>query len=983
MAPAYGFATKWAKLLGAQTPAAGWPHSGEVTSGFFVTVAGEPDSQVEVLRQIREARASNAQFLELDVEITELPDEIGTLSELEHLIVDSSALRKVTPCLWQLRKLQSLTLGAQTGDDCELSELPPGISQLSELRELLLGGARVRSLPPDITRLTNLEDLRMGYNDLTAIPAEVFELASLRKLYLHSNRIGSIPSAIGRLRNLQHLDVGRNELTTLPAALGRLPLVTLDLAHNPLAAPLPELAEQGTGAILSYLKSLEDDGIPIYEAKILLTGEGEVGKTSLVRALRHLPYKPDLSTTHGIELAALTLKHPTLDACIVLNLWDFGGQEVYRITHQFFFSRRSLYLIVWKPRQGEHQNAVEQWLRLIRLRVGSELIAMIVATHADERRPELDVPYLQHQFGPVIAGQWLIDSKSGRGVDQLAAAIIERAATLPQMGFHISERWLTVRDELKTLGEPQIAYDRYCEMCRRHGLDDSACAALADLLHDLGHIVYFSGDEGLRDVLVLQPEWLTKAIGYVLEDEQTRQNAGELNHSRLGEIWQPPGKDPYDPVYYPYFLRLMEKFDMSYRIPDTDRSLIAQLVPYERPAGATLGDIDGFRDQTLLFELAEDAPGLIAWITVRTDRFATGTYWRRGALLEHRLYASRALIELVSPLKLMVRVRAPSPMYMFGILRDTVEDLIRVRWPGLEYQIYVPCPEASDDGAPCTGRFRLTALERLLAGGHHQILCQDCLHEIDVAGLITGFATTDGNMRATLDRWETTLDRIERGVASADDGVKRMEAIAADAAVDIRTILKVLATEVTDCPRLATMEVVSGLKWDPQRLWRNRYRLQLWCEHPGYEHRCEGAGYPVDVTREWLQRAAPYIAMLAQVIRLLPIASGVAGVLADGAGDRQDELNRVKAEIELMAKIGDLARAPTPGPEAELRGLSRPDREGLRALRELLFRLDPSRGFGGLRRVLTPAGDYLWICPDHYSIYDPGLPDLSGVAQHS
>jgi len=36
-----------------------------------------------------------------------------------------------------------------------------------------------------------------------------------------------------------------------------------------------------------------------------------------------------------------------------------------------------------------------------------------------------------------------------------------------------------------------------------------------------------------------------------------------------------------------------------------------------------------------------------------------------------------------------------------------------------------------------------------------------------------------------------------------------------------------------------------------------------------------------------------------------------------------------------------------------------------------------ARTWGGLRRVLTPAGDFLWVCPEHYREYDPGLPDLS------
>jgi hypothetical protein len=49
----------------------------------------------------------------------------------------------------------------------------------------------------------------------------------------------------------------------------------------------------------------------------------------------------------------------------------------------------------------------------------------------------------------------------------------------------------------------------------------------------------------------------------------------------------------------------------------------------------------------------------------------------------------------------------------------------------------------------------------------------------------------------------------------------------------------------------------------------------------------------------------------------------------------------------------------------------------LRELRVLLFEHDHFKVFGGLRRVHAPAGDFLWVCADHYRDYDPGLPDLS------
>ncbi|MBC8869683.1 MAG: hypothetical protein H8E44_09715 [Planctomycetes bacterium] len=45
-------------------------------------------------------------------------------------------------------------------------------------------------------------------------------------------------------------------------------------------------------------------------------------------------------------------------------------------------------------------------------------------------------------------------------------------------------------------------------------------------------------------------------------------------------------------------------------------------------------------------------------------------------------------------------------------------------------------------------------------------------------------------------------------------------------------------------------------------------------------------------------------------------------------------------------------------------------------MHSLLLELDPAKTWGNLRRVLTPTGDYLWLCPTHYREYDPGLPVL-------
>ena len=56
----------------------------------------------------------------------------------------------------------------------------------------------------------------------------------------------------------------------------------------------------------------------------------------------------------------------------------------------------------------------------------------------------------------------------------------------------------------------------------------------------------------------------------------------------------------------------------------------------------------------------------------------------------------------------------------------------------------------------------------------------------------------------------------------------------------------------------------------------------------------------------------------------------------------------------------------------EMAGESGDDRvtgSALRVLRQLLEEKDPERVWGGLGRVLTPEGHYLWLCDTHAKEY--------------
>jgi internalin A len=926
----------------------------------------------------------NLQVLRLDGnQLARLPSEIGTLSNLRALQVSRNQLAELPREIAMLSKLQGLWL-----DGNQLTSLPREIGMMRSLRVLRLDGNQLTRLPSEIGTLSNLRALQVSRNQLAELPPEIGSLSKLQGLWLDGNQLAELPREIGSLSKLQGLWLDGNQLTSLPRELADLFTggLSIKLARNPLMDPLPGLIERGFDAVAAYLRSLED-AIPHYEARVLLLGEGNVGKTSLVASLCDASFVEDRPTTHGIEISLLRLRHPHCDVDITVRAWDFGGQEVYRVTHQFFLGPRALYVLVWNSRDGHEQNDVEGWLRRVRLRVGQEAQVIIVSTHCEERSADLDYSYLAHIFSPMLVGHYEVDNKTGRGVAELRTAIAEHVARLPQMGQLASPRWAATRDEVVARGkaEPQIDYHDFVKICYQHGVVGDEIPAIANFLHDIGQIIYYGDDEGLRDIVVLNPEWLTKAISCVLEDRVTRLGGGVLDHARLREIWR-DGRDGliYPDRYHPYFLRLMEKFDICYRLGEDDhRSLVAQLVPHEPPElpwhSRTPLPRDGTRRLSLICRFSETAPGLIAWLTVRHHGASTGLYWRRGLFLRHPVagYASEALVELRSPVELAVEVRAPSPDLFFNVLRDSIESLIQRRWPGLSYQLSIPCPTRGVDGTICQGHFPLDGLLRYRERGGSSYACLECVTEHDVSQLLTGFAVTDTSLQLDVERLNDRLEHVSIGVGHIASGIERLECYAAETADSMRRILRIVSSEITDCPRLFTI----SLDQRGRRLLKphfEAYRIVLWCEHLGHWHPWPSASYTFQRPRDWLIAIGPYATLLVNALKLVvPIAGSVAGVVLS-----EQHLKLAQHELELMRTlVGEL-------PNKKIRGHGEPvigetsgqltvaEGQALRAVRMLLFERDHAHAFGGLRRVQAPSGDLVWVCPHHYVEYDPGLPTI-------
>jgi len=852
--------------------------------------------------------------------------------------------------------------------DCPGPDLPQEVRNLCRLKYLAIsgGGVTAPTIPPSWRKTLhtlNFSNIRLASLDFLR------PLTSLEFLCIDACSLDVLPEWIGDLKRLNSVTLSGNNLTRLPASLARLPkLLSVDVTGNPLREPLATIAGHGVKPLQAYLRSLEDRAVTLHQAKLVLVGEGKVGKSTLAAVLRGEPFVENRDTTHGIELGTLMLPHPDEPGIdLTLNTWDFGGQDVYRITHQFFYSSQALTLLLWNPRLGVEEGAVVGWLKRLRLRLGAESRVIVVATHADDgRAPVIDWPALQKEFGAMLVAHVAVDSKSGNGLAELRRLIATAAAGLRQMGGEWPESWIAVRDALAgwRKSTPFLPVGEFDRLCAEYGVgDEQQRRVLAWLLHEMGHIIHFADDAALKDVMILDAEWASKAISRVLEDQPTIADGGILHHDRLADIWGRPGKDSpgFDRCHHSFFLRLMERFDATYRIAESEPpcSLVAQKLPTARPDALPWAAEDappaGTRVLRMVCAMDDEAPGLMPWLIVRTHRFTTGRHWRSGACLAYPQHRSEALLELNLDKTLALTVRAPHPDYFFTLLHDGLTTLMRERWPGLKPRFMIPCPH-EENGRRCDGWFDMDDVLRYRDKGRATIECRKCLAPQNVAALLTGFA--DDSVPTRLERIEAKLDNIS---ARADL---------------LRRMLRGLGDEARDCPPLFTLVPKDRAAWNPRRMVDIAYTLTLWCTDPDDAHPVADAAYTITPPREWFAAAAPALGFTLKALRLLvPIGDAAALTQMDAAA-----IASVKEDLGLMDRIATALPTQVDVESATIHGAGMPIRaEGatLRWLAATLRERDPKGGFGGLRRVTDKAsGDTHWVCERHLAAYGQGAFEL-------
>jgi internalin A len=536
------------------------------------------------------------------------------------------------------------------------------LSRLSKLRDLhFLSGLEAVELI-GISMCSNLRDIRA-----------LSGMERLRSLYIIScDDIGDCSAlfTLSRFESLsilncgQHLNLDPGRIDTAWPQLSTLVLDQLNGAPDEILSS--EYGENCLQRMLHWWDDLQQGEAESQEIKLFILGNGRVGKTQLFRRLHGRDYDPMQPSTHGVQLGRFEIMRDAQQRPVYLNVWDFGGQDIYLGTHALFMQSRAIFLLAWHP---DHESdapytealsgmpmrhrTLDYWLDYIHSLAGAET-PIIVAQTRCERERDAATPRIANAERFAWLKPTITCASRDDGIDELRN-LLKRGARyrLEQHAPRLPANWLRIRDRLGALRASEKAIDlaSFERLCAE--IDARANAsALLHYLHRAGEVFHRAGL--FHDAIVLDQQWALDAIYALLE----REGLFPLLHAQ-GGVFAPGllGMAVWDAHYSPQeqaLLRsMMESCDLifavhcqeeqpeRYAMPDA----LPQLPKVAEQLRGLWPEAAADASATLQYDFLHD--GILRRFLGQIGRIAGshGLYWRYGCSFYDGRTRSRAKIE--------------------------------------------------------------------------------------------------------------------------------------------------------------------------------------------------------------------------------------------------------------------------------------------------------------------------------------------------
>jgi len=520
-----------------------------------------------------------------------------------------------------------------------------------------------------IKEFKQLKYLRLSGHEITDI-SELKEVKHLTSLYLIGSKIVDI-SALKELKELETLNLTDNQITDISPLKELTWITSLDLTHNqirdisslkelrhlqrlclddnPIETPPIEIIKLGKQAIRDWFDA---DKKKLNEIKVLLVGEAKAGKTSLIKRLKYNEYNAEQSQTDGIVIEPF--KFHELQTFInqkelrgtIAYFWDFGGQEIMSSTHEFFMTKRSIYLLVLEARKDANvDKQVRDWMERIKAFGGSSPV--IIVGNKIELNPSfgVDITALRKDF-PQIMHFINVSCQTGENIETLKCLLAE---FIPQAEFfntEIDERWFDIKNELQEITGKKftLSHRQFVKICKKHRLTETGGQIQAiRFLNDLGIVLHFD-ELALAEYYVLDPLWVTAGVYRIITSPTAARQKGDIAVDILPRLINEEFKQnleekhranqpiEYSPDECRFLAEITVQFKLCYYTDDHTRLLIPDLLDKETPKSESEKFYNAPEKLSLVYTYKYLPPTIMPRIIVQLKEDVR-LAWRTGVIL--------------------------------------------------------------------------------------------------------------------------------------------------------------------------------------------------------------------------------------------------------------------------------------------------------------------------------------------------------------
>lgn len=156
-----------------------------------------------------------------------------------------------------------------------------------------------------------------------------------------------------------------------------------------------------------------------YNFKIVLLGEGCVGKTSCVLRYVEDAFNDKHLTT--LQASFLNKKLNIRGKRVNLNIWDTAGQERFHALGPIYYRDADGAVLVYDITDTDSFGKVKKWVKELRKMLGAENISLVIAGNKTdlEKQRQVDADTAREYAQSVDASHFDTSAKLNRGIEEM------------------------------------------------------------------------------------------------------------------------------------------------------------------------------------------------------------------------------------------------------------------------------------------------------------------------------------------------------------------------------------------------------------------------------------------------------------------------------------------------------------------------------------------------------------------------------------